>query len=433
LRGAPYSTPYGLDFKGFVPVGADIRNRALFSPAGKIMMKAELSLQRAYLDHNATTPVRPLVAEAMARALLTNGNPSSIHAEGRAAKAVVEISREQVARLVGAQGRDVIFTSGGSEANAMVLTPSLRGLDARLKLVSLLLFTATEHSCVREGHRFGPAAEAIPVDSSGVIDLVWLEARLAAFAEARTQERALVSVHLANNETGVIQPVAQVALLARRFGALVHCDAVQAAGKIEIDVTTLGVDALTLSAHKFGGPKGIGALVLPGSGIETHDKLIRGGGQERGWRAGTENVAGIAGFGVAAELAADALTGEAVRLLFLRDALEALLADASPVIIFGKEAERLPNTSYVAAPGLKAEGALILMDLAGVSVSSGSACSSGKVKRSHVLDAMGVAPDLAQGALRFSLGWTTTQDDIERAAEAFAKAYAVAQRRKAAA
>jgi cysteine desulfurase len=338
-----------------------------------------------------------------------------------------------VGRLLGAQGRDIIFTSGGSEANAMILTPGLRGLDARMKPVTLLLHTATEHSCVRDGHRFGAESEAIPVDGQGVIDLGWLEARLAAFVADKPNGRALVSVHLANNETGVIQPVAQVALLARRFGALVHCDAVQAVGKIAIDVTTLGVDALTLSAHKFGGPKGIGALVLPGDGVETHDKLIRGGGQERGWRAGTENVAGIAGFGVAAELAAEALAGEATRLGALRDELEQRLVDAAPVTIFGKDVTRLPNTSYVAAPGMKAEGALILMDLAGVSVSSGSACSSGKVKRSHVLDAMGVSPDLAQAALRFSLGWTTKSEDITRAAEAFAKAYAVAQRRQAAA
>jgi cysteine desulfurase len=389
--------------------------------------------KRAYLDHNATTPVRPLVAEAIAHALMLQGNPSSIHAEGRAAKAVIERAREQVGRLVGAQGRDIIFTSGGSEANAMVLTPGLRGLDARMKSVTLLLHTATEHSCVRDGHRFGAAAEVIPVDSHGVIDLSWLEARLAAFGATQPQGRVLVSLHLANNETGVIQPVAQVALLARRYGALVHCDAVQAAGKIAIDVTTLGVDALTLSAHKFGGPKGIGALVLPGDGVETHDKLIRGGGQERGWRAGTENVAGIAGFGVAATLAGEALAGEAIRLGTLRDELEARMVEAAPVTIFGQGATRLPNTSYVAAPGMKAEGALILMDLSGVSVSSGSACSSGKVKRSHVLDAMGVAPDLAQGALRFSLGWTTQNEDITRAVEAFAKAYAVAQRRQAAA
>ncbi len=389
--------------------------------------------QRAYLDHNATTPVKPLVAEAMARAMLIDGNPSSIHAEGRAARALIENGRAQVARLVGAQARDVVFTSGGSEANAMVLTPGLRGLDARMKPVTLLLHTATEHSCVRDGHRFGAACAVIPVDGQGVIDLNWLEARLAAFATTQAQARVLISVHLANNETGVIQPVAQVALLARRFGALMHCDAVQAAGKIAIDVTTLGVDALTLSAHKLGGPKGVGALVLPGEGVETHDKLIRGGRQERGWRAGTENVAGIAGFGVAAELAASALASEPERLGALRDELERRLVEAAPVTVFGKEVARLPNTSYVAAHGMKAEGALILMDLSGVSVSSGSACSSGKVKRSHVLDAMAVPPDLAQGALRFSLGWTTTSDDIERAAQAFAKAYQVAQRRQAAA
>jgi cysteine desulfurase len=391
---------------------------------------------RSYLDHNATTPVRPAVAEAMLRALQMTGNPSSIHAEGRMARAAVEAAREQVAALCRAKPANVVFTSGGTEANATVLAPGLSdcrgGRDCVRAPVTLLLHGATEHPCVRDGHRFpAAAAEAIPVDADGLADLAWLEARLARHAAERPGERALVSLQFANNETGVLQPVAEAAAIARRHGALMHSDAVQAAGKIAIDIEALGVDILTLSAHKLGGPQGVGAIVFRTGALELADKPLRGGGQERGWRAGTENVPGIVGFGVAAAEADAALASEAVRLAGLRDALEAGLAELAPeTVVFGAKVARLPGTSAFATPGLKAETALIVLDLAGVALSSGSACSSGKVKRSHVLAAMGVDPAMSAGALRASLGWTTTRADIDRLLAAYARAVAAIPNRR---
>lgn len=391
---------------------------------------------RSYLDHNATTPVRPAVAEAMLRALQMTGNPSSIHGEGRMARAAVEAAREQVAALCRARAANVVFTSGGTEANATVLAPGLSdcsgGRDCARAPVTLLLHGATEHPCVRDGHRFpAAAAEAIPVDADGLADLAWLEARLARHAAERPGERALVSLQFANNETGVLQPVAEAAAIARRHGALMHSDAVQAAGKIAIDIEALGVDILTLSAHKLGGPQGVGAIIFRTGALELADKPLRGGGQERGWRAGTENVPGIVGFGVAAAEADAALASEAVRLAGLRDALEAGLAELAPeTVVFGAKVARLPGTSAFATPGLKAETALIVLDLAGVALSSGSACSSGKVKRSHVLAAMGVDPAMSAGALRASLGWTTTRADIDRLLAAYARAVAAIPNRR---
>lgn len=392
---------------------------------------------RAYLDHNATTPVRPEVAEAMARALTMPGNPSSVHGEGRAARAAIEQAREQVAALVGAKPANVVFTSGGTEANVTVLAPGLMDCDGGRDCVrvpaSLLLHGATEHACVRDGHRFPTGmAEVIPVDAEGLADLAWLEARLARMAAEQPGARALVSLHLANNETGVVQPLAEAAAIARRHGALIHSDAVQAAGKIVIDIEALGVDVLTVSAHKIGGPKGIGAIVFRTGALELADKPLRGGGQERGWRAGTENLPGIVGFGAAAEPAGAALAGEGARLSGLRDRLEAGLAALSPqTVIFGRAAPRLPNTTAFATPGATAETALIMLDLAGVALSSGSACSSGKVRRSHVLDAMGVDPAMSAGALRASLGWTTCEADIDHFLAAYGKLPAVNRDRSA--
>ncbi|HEV2508010.1 cysteine desulfurase family protein [Bosea sp. (in: a-proteobacteria)] len=391
---------------------------------------------RSYLDHNATTPVRPAVAEAMLRALQMPGNPSSVHSEGRAARGAIEQAREQVAALCGARASNVVFTSGGTEANATILSPGLSDCsgarDCVRAPVTLLLYSASEHPCVRDGHRFPDGqAEAIPVDADGLIDLGWLDERLSRFAAEKPGERALVSVHLANNETGVLQPVAEIVAVAKRYGALVHSDAVQAAGKIAIDINALGVDALTLSAHKIGGPKGIGAIVFRTGALELIDKPLRGGGQERGWRAGTENLPGIVGFGVAAQEAGKALATEAARLAALRDQLEArLMALAPDTAIFGARALRLPSTSAFATPGIKAETALIMLDLAGVALSSGSACSSGKVRRSHVLTAMGVDPVMSEGALRASLGWTTCEADIDQFIAAYAKALAANPNRK---
>jgi cysteine desulfurase len=385
--------------------------------------------RRTYLDHNATSPLRPQVADAVLHALHLPGNASSVHAEGRAARAEIERARETVARLVGARTKNVIFTSGGTEAANLVLTPSFRRLGQAG--ATRLLVGAAEHPCVLNGHRFPlEAVHSIPVDSSGVLDLAWLEAHL----KRAGDERILVSVQLANNETGVLQPVAEAARLVHEHGGLIHTDAVQAAGRIPLDIVSLGVDALTLSAHKIGGPKGIGAVILASDQLEIADRLIRGGGQEKGFRAGTENVAAIAGFGAAAGIAMESLEQEAGRLRVLRGEAEAELRRIAPdAVVVGAQAERLPNTVAFAIPGLKAETALIAFDLAGVALSSGSACSSGKVKRSHVLDAMGMEPALAEGVLRVSLGWSTTKEDVIRFAEACERVIGTLYKRKASA
>lgn len=387
-----------------------------------------MDAERSYLDWNATAPVRTEAAEAMARALLIIGNPSSIHAEGRAARALVEEARSDVAALVGASPRRVVFTSGGSEANAYALSPSLGLGDGRI--AGVLLHGATEHACVIEGHRFPKeAARTVPVDADGLVRLDALAEGLA----GRRDGRALVSIQLANNETGVIQPIAEIALMCRQADALLHVDAVQAAGKIAIDMSTLGADVLTLSAHKLGGPKGVGAVVFGSDRVEVRDRLIGGGGQERGARAGTENVPGIAGFGAAARAARVEIDASTDHCSRMRDAVEAgVLTLAPDTAVFGARAPRLPNTTCFATPGVSAENALILLDLAGVSASSGSACSSGKVRASHVLAAMGVDPSLARGALRLSVGRTTSMADVDRFLAAYGRALAASSGRKAA-
>ncbi|BAQ46391.1 MULTISPECIES: cysteine desulfurase family protein [Methylobacterium] len=373
--------------------------------------------ERAYLDHNATSAVKPEVAQAVARALVElPGNPSSIHREGRAARAAIEAARARVAGLVGAEASRVAFTSGGTEASNAVLSGALRrrGLPAPTRL----LIGATEHPCGLQGHGFTPdATEILPVDADGVLRLDVLEARLATLAGEGVT--ALVSVQAANNETGVVQPLARVAALTCQHGALLHTDAVQAAGRISIGRNIFPADAVTLSGHKLGGPKGVGAIVL-GEGAGLEPAFIRGGGQEARLRAGTENLPGIVGFGLAAELAIAALPEEAVRLAALRDGIAAgVRARAPEAVVFGEGAERLPNTLCFAVPGLKAETALIALDLDGVAVSSGAACASGKVSRSGVLAAMGVESALSAGALRVSLGWNSRQDDGERFLAAF--------------
>jgi cysteine desulfurase len=382
---------------------------------------------RSYLDHNASAPVRPEVAEAVARALELPGNPSSVHAEGRAARAALERARAQVAALAGADPAQVLFTSGGTESAAAILTPGMRRVGEAG--ATRLLVGAAEHPCVLEGHRFEAArVERVAVDGDGVLCLSDLRRRL----DAGEGETVLLSLQTANNETGVIQPVAKAAALVRERGGLLHTDAVQAAGKMPLRLADLGADAVTLSAHKIGGPKGVGAVVLASDRIEIAERLLRGGGQERGRRAGTENLPGIVGFGAAAEIAGRDLPSEASRLAALRDEAEAELLRLAPdAAIFGRAAERLPNTLAFAVPGLKAETALILFDLNGVSVSSGSACSSGKVKRSHVLDAMGVEPALAGGAIRVSFGWNSGREDVFRFAEACETVLAALYARKA--
>jgi cysteine desulfurase len=364
--------------------------------------------QRIYLDWNATAPLRPQAQEALREALSVSGNPSSVHAEGRAARRIVERAREQVAALVGTQPHDVFFTSGGTEANMLALTPALEAAGHK-QLRDRLLMSAIEHSSVRTGGRF--ASEMVgdlPVGADGRLDLAALA------EEVGKSPRPLVSLMLANNETGVVQPVAGAAAIVHAAGGLLHVDAVQGPGRIPCDIGSLGADLLTLSAHKIGGPKGIGAIVRRGEDIHLADPLIRGGGQERGIRAGTENVAGIAGFGAAAVAAQDQFAAEAAHMRRLRDALESgLKAISENAVIFGETAERLPNTTLFAVEGMKAVTAVIAFDLEGVAVSSGAACSSGKVQPSHVLTAMAVPPALVRGAVRVSLGWDTTKDDVE--------------------
>ncbi|NNM73338.1 cysteine desulfurase family protein [Enterovirga aerilata] len=373
-----------------------------------------MAAARIYLDHNATSPIRPEVLSAVGEALACGGNPSSVHAEGRAARALVEHARAQVAALVGARPEDVVFTSGGTEANNMALRPgALR--NAAGQPAERFACGAAEHPSVLQGHGFGQI-EAIPVDRTGRVDLAALEAML----DGAVGQPALFSLQVANSETGVIQPVAEAAALVRARGGIAHADAVQAAGRMPLDMATFGLDALTLSGHKLGAPAGIGALVFRPGRAGPNLPLVRGGGQESRARAGTENLAGIVGFGVAAEMAARDLAAEGARQRRLRDCAEQEVRRLAPdAVVFGEGADRLPNTLAFAVPGLSAETALMALDLAGIAVSSGSACSSGKVGRSHVLAAMGVPDALARGAIRVSFGWNSREDDVLGFARAF--------------
>jgi cysteine desulfurase len=368
---------------------------------------------RIYLDWNATTPLRREAREAMAAAWDLPGNPSSVHGEGRQARRLVEQARVGVAEAVGALPRNVVFTSGGTEANALALMPGLR--RAPSLPVQRLLASAIEHTSVLAGGRFpADAVSTVGVTRSGLIDLDRLRAALA------DGPPALVSVMLANNETGAVQPVAEAAEIVHAAGGLLHVDAIQAFGKIRFDMATLSADLVTLSAHKIGGPKGVGALVLA-DGLTGLQPLLRGGGQELSRRAGTENVTGIVGFGAAAKAALESLEHDAVRLGGLRNRLESGLQETPGAIVFSDGAPRLSNTTLFTVPGLKAETAVIGFDLAGIAVSSGSACSSGKVQPSHVLQAMGFPPEIAQGAVRLSLGWSTQDADIDCCLEAWRK------------
>ncbi len=368
--------------------------------------------ERIYLDWNATTPLRPEAQAAMAHAYETGGNPSSVHAEGRQARRLVEEARATVADAVGAEAQNVIFTSGGTEANALALTPGLK--RGKGPGVSRLIASAIEHASVLAGGRFATdAIQAVGVTRAGVVDLDRLRAMLDGAPPV------LVSIMLANNETGAIQPVADAAAIVHAAHGLLHVDAIQALGKIPFDLASVGADLLTLSAHKIGGPKGVGAVVLA-DGVLLEAQL-RGGGQEKGRRAGTENVAGIAGFGAAVKAALAAREVDSNRMEGMRARLENGLKQTPGAIIFANEVKRLPNTVLFAIPQMRAETAVIGFDLAGIAVSSGSACSSGKVQPSHVVEAMGYGPDLARGAVRLSLGWSTTEADIDSALEAWRK------------
>jgi cysteine desulfurase len=368
--------------------------------------------ERIYLDWNATTPLRSEAREAMALAAELAGNPSSVHAEGRQARRVVEDARSVIADALQANVRDVIFTSGGTEANALALTP---GLGRKGAPVGRLVVSAIEHASVLVGGRFLPnLVEICPVTRSGILNLDALDRLLAA------GPAALVSVMHANNETGAIQPVAEIADLVHRAGGLLHVDAIQAFGKISCDINELKADLVSISAHKLGGPKGVGALVLA-PGLAGPDALLRGGGQEQGRRAGTENVMGIAGFGAATKAAIASLEPDAKRIENLRNCLETGLRQAGNPLFFSENVPRLPNTTLFSAPSLMAETAVIGFDLEGIAVSSGSACSSGKVQPSHVLEAMGYGLDVARGAVRLSLGWSTTGDEVDCAVETWRK------------
>ncbi|KJC50251.1 cysteine desulfurase [Bradyrhizobium sp. LTSP849] len=368
---------------------------------------------RVYLDWNATTPLRAEARAAMLAAYELIGNPSSVHAEGREARRLVEDARAALAVAVGALPRNVVFTSAGTEANALALSPGLRGPSGRP--VQRLLVSAIEHASVMAGGRFPAAAVGqIRVARSGVVDLDHLKALLS------EGPPALVSIMAANNETGAIQPVAEAARIVHEAGGLLHVDAIQALGRIMFNINAIGADLATFSAHKIGGPKGIGALVVA-EGISGLEPVLRGGGQELGRRAGTENVAGIAGFGAAVKAALQALPKDAERMTTLRNHLEKGLCAAAGATVFSEDVQRLPNTVLFTAPGMKAETAVIGFDLEGIAVSSGSACSSGKVQPSHVLSAMGFDPAMAQGAVRLSLGWSTEPEDINRALEAWRK------------
>jgi cysteine desulfurase len=369
--------------------------------------------ERTYFDWNATAPLRQEARAAMVTSLALTGNASSVHAEGRAARRLVEQAREQVAALAGAEAKNVTFTSGATEANMLALTPVIE-IGGRKSLRGRLFVSAIEHPSVRSGGRF-PAeqVEELPVTGAGVLDLHALRSAIA------RAERPLISVMLANNETGVIQPIADIAAIVRAGNGVLHVDAVQGPGRIDCRIGELGADLMSLSAHKLGGPQGAGALVSRGD-VHIAEPLIKGGGQERSLRAGTENVAAIAGFGAAAAIAAN--QADAARMAEQRDCVEAGIKAALPdAVIFGQNAPRLPNTTLFTVPGMKAETAIIAFDLNGIAVSSGSACSSGKVQASHVLAAMEVEPSLAQGAVRVSLGWATTERDIENLLNALTK------------
>ena len=364
---------------------------------------------RVYLDHNATTPVDPRVADAMNDAVRRCfGNASSIHAFGQAAKAALDDARSAVAGLLGARPNDVIFTGSGTEADNL----AIRGVaEAALPAGRRhLVASAIEHEAVlntlKALAKRGWTSTLLPAGPAGVVDPADLEAAI-------TDRTAIVSVMHANNEIGTLQPIAELAGIAHRHGALFHTDAVQTAGKLPVDVTALGVDLLSISGHKFNGPKGVGALWVR-RGMRLVAPLT-GGRQERNRRAGTENVPAIVGLGVAAGLAADKLAAEeATRLGSLRNRLEAGLLDRVPDSTVNGSGERVPNTTNISFPGVEAEALLIALDLEGVAVSTGSACSSGTLEPSHVLRAMGLTPRRAQSSIRFSLGLGNTDADVER-------------------
>jgi cysteine desulfurase len=377
-----------------------------------------LTPSRFFFDHNAGASVLAAALEAAIAAARAGGNPSSVHAEGRAARKAIDAARAEVAGLAGVLPANVVFTSGATEANAFALSPRMKERGREI-ILDRLLIGATEHPSVLAGGRFASdRIERIAVDGDGLLRLDRLAERLEAMAAAG--ERGLVSVQLANSETGVIQSIAEIARLVHASGHLLHCDAVQAAGRVALDDPSLDADLMSLSAHKIGGLPGVGALVARHPDLWP-EPLIPGGGQEAYRRAGTQNTLGIVAFGVAATVARGAVRG-AGRIAALRDGLEAgILARAPGASVLGAPAPRLPNTTMVLLPGVSAETAVIALDLEGLAVSAGSACSSGKVGPSHVVEAMGHSGALARSALRFSLGAATNEADMAAALEIFGR------------
>ncbi len=376
---------------------------------------------RTYLDWNATAPLSAAARQAVLAALALDGNPSSVHGEGRAARALIDGARRDVAALAGAEAAHVTFTSGATEAANMVLTPDFRMGRTPLS-IGRLYVSAIEHPAVREGGRFAKdKVTEIPVTPVGVVDLAALEHLLA--THDASAGLPMVAIMLANNETGIVQPVREAAAIVRRHGGLLVVDAVQGAGRLPLSIAELDADFLILSSHKLGGPKGAGALVARGE-VLMPKPLVHGGGQEKGHRSGTENVSAIAGFAAAARAAIEGMDGRNIGIAGLRDRMEAGMAEiAADVVIHGRlpgrDVSRLCNTTFFSLPGLKSETGQIAFDLEGIALSAGSACSSGKVGASHVLTAMGF--DAGLGALRVSLGATTSEADVERFLAAFGR------------
>jgi cysteine desulfurase len=372
---------------------------------------------RAYMDWNATAPLLPEAREAFLRVGLMEGNPSSVHREGRAVRAEIEAARRKVAAAVGVKPADIIFTSGATETANLVLTPDFRMGRSTLRIGKLYV-SAIEHKAVFEGGRFARSdIDVIPVHPSGIVDIAALQAMLD--RHDRSTGLPMVALMLANNETGVVQPVAEAAKLVHAAGGILVVDAVQAFGRMPLDIAALDADFLIVSSHKIGGPKGAGALIARGEAMMP-SALIHGGGQEKGHRSGTENAASIAGFGAAAEVVTHDVAARGDQLHAVRQGIEARMHEIAPeLVIHGADSERLPNTTFFSLPGLKSETGQIAFDLEGVALSAGSACSSGKVGESHVLKAMGLDPRM--GALRISIGTSTTKQDIEQTLAAFAK------------
>jgi cysteine desulfurase len=386
-------------------------------------------MARVYLDYNATSLPRAAAKEAVATAMMTPANASAVHTEGRAARAVVEDARHQISVLIGAEPEAIFFTSGATESNATALSPELE-LAGKPVRCDVLLISGVEHAAVRAGGSFRPEQiEILPVDANGVIVLAALKEALAAHSKAA--RRAMVSVMAANNETGVLQPLSSVADLVHAADGVFHSDAVQVIGKIPFDLKESGADILSITSHKLGGPQGVGAVVTAHRDTRL-PAILRGGGQERGRRQGTESVAAIAGFGAAATEAGQTLTPEGSRLGALRAKIEEGLRGIAPdTVIFGDRAARLPNTTFFAAPGIAAEVALIMLDLEGVAISAGSACSSGKSAASPALQAMGVSSETGRCAMRVSTGWNTTDADVTQFLNVWSKVYTSLNKRGA--